>query len=90
MGDCFEETGKERLPVVFSVTIVGDSGRTLSGQTIDAVFISVKHAKPFIVGINCVSGAAQMKHFYKSLVDLDPGLCHVYPNAGLPKRDGRL
>nr|UKS50372.1 B12-dependent methionine synthase [Margalefidinium polykrikoides] len=84
----FLETGKERLPVTLSATIVDNSGRTLSGQTIEGFFISVKHAKPFTVGINCALGAAQMKGFYKKLTDLCPGWCHVYPNAGLPNAMG--
>eukprot|EP00421_Protoceratium_reticulatum_P068433 CAMPEP_0168418658 /NCGR_PEP_ID=MMETSP0228-20121227/31875_1 /TAXON_ID=133427 /ORGANISM="Protoceratium reticulatum, Strain CCCM 535 (=CCMP 1889)" /LENGTH=67 /DNA_ID=CAMNT_0008432533 /DNA_START=1 /DNA_END=200 /DNA_ORIENTATION=- len=67
---------------MISATIVDNSGRTLSGQTIEAFFISIKHAKAFTVGINCALGAAQMKKFYKQLTDLNPGWCHVYPNAG--------
>merc|ERR1740138_1591952 len=88
VDEYFEQSGKERLPVMISATIVDNSGRTLSGQTIEAFFISIKHAKPYTVGINCALGAAQMKHFYKSLVDLNPGWCHVYPNAGLPNAMG--
>jgi len=67
---------------------VDNSGRTLSGQTIEAFYISVKHAKAFTVGINCALGAAQMKHFYKQLSDMNEGWCHVYPNAGLPNAMG--
>mmetsp|Transcript_69181 Transcript_69181/g.156889 ORF Transcript_69181/g.156889 Transcript_69181/m.156889 type:complete len:1274 (+) Transcript_69181:67-3888(+) len=88
VDEYFDQTKKERLPVMISATIVDNSGRTLSGQTIEAFFISIKHAKAFTVGINCALGAAQMKHFYKSLVDLNPGWCHVYPNAGLPNAMG--
>jgi len=84
----FSKVGKPRLPVLLSATIVDNSGRTLSGQTIEAFFISVKHARPYTVGINCALGAAQMKKFYKSLTDLNPGWCHVYPNAGLPNAMG--
>merc|ERR1719394_1724827 len=88
VDEYFLETGKERLPVMLSATIVDNSGRTLSGQTIEAFFVSIKHAKAFTVGINCALGAAQMKHFYKMLVDMNPGWCHVYPNAGLPNAMG--
>merc|ERR1719478_1975056 len=88
VDEYFERNKKERLPVMLSATIVDNSGRTLSGQTIEAFFVSVKHAKPFTVGINCALGAAQMKRFYKSLSDLNPGWCHVYANAGLPNAFG--
>merc|ERR550514_1489449 len=88
VDEYFEETGKERLPLMISATIVDNSGRTLSGQTIEAFFVSVKHANAFTVGINCALGAAQMKKFYKMLTDMNPGWCHVYPNAGLPNAVG--
>jgi len=67
---------------------VDNSGRTLSGQTIEAFYISVKHAKAFTVGINCALGAANMKQFYQKLSDMNEGWCHVYPNAGLPNAMG--
>ena len=73
---------------MLSATIVDNSGRTLSGQTIEAFYVSVKHARAFTVGINCALGAAQMKGFYKKLVDMNAGWCHVYPNAGLPNAMG--
>merc|ERR1719421_2323892 len=88
VDEYFERTGKTRLPVMISATIVDNSGRTLSGQTIEAFFVSVQHAKPLTVGINCALGAGQMKKFYKMLSDLNPGWCHVYPNAGLPNAMG--
>ena len=84
----FIESKKERLPVMLSATIVDNSGRTLSGQTIEAFYVSVKHAQPFTVGINCALGAAQMKGFYKKLCDMNSAWCHVYPNAGLPNAMG--
>merc|ERR1719230_2325165 len=80
--------GKVRLPLMISATIVDNSGRTLSGQTIEAFFVSIKHSKPLTVGINCALGAGQMKQFYKRLTDLCPYYCHVYPNAGLPNAMG--
>ena len=73
---------------MLGATIVDNSGRMLSGQTIEAFYVSVKHARAFTVGINCALGAAQMKGFYKKLVDMDAGWCHVYPNAGLPNAMG--
>jgi len=84
----FLETGKERLPVMLSATIVDNSGRTLSGQTVEAFYVSVKHANAFTVGINCALGAAQMKGFYNALANLNQSWCHVYPNAGLPNAMG--
>jgi len=88
VDEYFLQSKKERLPVMISATIVDNSGRTLSGQTIEAFFVSIKHAKAFTVGINCALGAAQMKKFYKMLVDMNMGWCHVYPNAGLPNAMG--
>ncbi|CAK0906682.1 unnamed protein product, partial [Prorocentrum cordatum] len=88
VDEYFLESGKERLPVMLSATIVDNSGRTLSGQTIEAFYVSVKHAKAFTVGINCALGAAQMKKFYNMLTDMNTGWCHVYPNAGLPNAMG--
>merc|ERR1719394_1811238 len=88
VDEYFDETKKERLPVMLSATIVDNSGRTLSGQTIEAFYISVKHARAFTVGINCALGAAQMKKFYQMLTDMNTGWCHVYPNAGLPNAMG--
>ncbi|CAE7576078.1 metH [Symbiodinium sp. CCMP2592] len=84
----FIESKKERLPVMLSATIVDKSGRTLSGQTIEAFCVSVKHAQPFTVGINCALGAAQMKGFYKKLYGMNSAWCHVHPNAGLPNAMG--
>ena len=74
--------------MMISATIVDNSGRTLSGQTIEAFFVSIKHAKVVTVGINCALGAAQMKGFYKMLTDINPGCSHVCPNAGLPNAMG--
>merc|ERR1719421_351954 len=88
VDEYFERTGKTRLPVMISATIVDNSGRTLSGQTIEAFYVSVQHAKPLTVGINCALGAGNMKPFYQKLSDLNPGWCHVYPNAGLPNAMG--
>merc|ERR1719386_340066 len=73
---------------MISATIIDNSRRNLSGQTIEAFFVSIKHAKAFTVGINCALGAGQMKGFYKGLSDINPGWCHVYPNAGLPNAMG--
>ena len=87
-----DEVFKEKniiLPVMLSVTIIDKSGRTLSGQTIDAFWTSVKHARPLTVGMNCSLGAAEMRPF---LADLSSAASdtyvHCYPNAGLPNAFG--
>jgi 5-methyltetrahydrofolate--homocysteine methyltransferase len=79
----FEEK-KQRLPLMISVTIVDKSGRTLSGQTIDAFWYSVAHAKPISVGINCSLGATDMRPYVESLSQIANTYISCYPNAGLP------
>ena len=81
--DLFEERN-ERIPVILSVTITDQSGRTLSGQTVEAFWNSVRHAKPFCVGLNCALGADLMKPFLQELSRVADTYVHVYPNAGLP------
>jgi 5-methyltetrahydrofolate--homocysteine methyltransferase len=79
----FAERG-QRLPIMISVTIVDKSGRTLSGQTIDAFWHSVAHAKPLSVGINCALGATDMRPYVEGLAQIAPTYISCYPNAGLP------
>ena len=81
--DLFDERG-ERVPVILSVTITDQSGRTLSGQTVEAFWNSVRHADPFCVGLNCALGADLMKPFLEELSRVADTFVHVYPNAGLP------
>jgi 5-methyltetrahydrofolate--homocysteine methyltransferase len=81
--EVFEEKGI-RLPIMLSVTIVDQSGRTLSGQTIDAFWTSVAHARPLSVGINCSLGADQMRPFLSELANVATCFVSCYPNAGLP------
>ena len=73
---------------MISVTITDRSGRTLSGQTLDAFWSSIAHAKPFSVGINCALGARDMRPYIEELAHV--ATCHVscYPNAGLPNAFG--
>ncbi len=87
MEQVFEERG-ERLPVMLSVTITDRSGRTLSGQTLEAFWASVAHAKPLSVGINCALGAEEMRPYMAELSRLAPILTSCYPNAGLPNAFG--
>ncbi len=79
---------EEELPLMISATITDQSGRTLSGQTIEAFWVSVAHAKPLTVGINCALGAAQMRPFLTDLANAADTFVHVYPNAGLPNAFG--
>ncbi|MGB5810731.1 MAG: methionine synthase [Polyangiales bacterium] len=77
-----------RLPIVISVTIVDRSGRNLSGQTVEAFYLSIEHAKPLAVGINCSLGAQEMRPFLKDLAAVADCYVHCYPNAGLPNAFG--
>ncbi|MCB9596499.1 MAG: methionine synthase [Sandaracinaceae bacterium] len=76
------------LPLMISVTITDRSGRTLSGQTVEAFWISVAHAKPMTVGINCALGAVEMRPFLSDLAQIAETRISVYPNAGLPNAFG--
>ncbi|MDH4281706.1 MAG: methionine synthase, partial [Myxococcales bacterium] len=87
IDDVFDEKGV-RLPIVISVTIVDKSGRTLSGQTVEAFYISIEYARPLAVGINCSLGAAEMRPFLKELAEIADCYVHCYPNAGLPNAFG--
>ena len=77
----------ERLPVMISGTITDASGRILSGQTVEAFWNSVRHAKPLAVGLNCALGAALMRPYIEELAKLADCFVSVYPNAGLAKSD---
>ncbi|MCB0704451.1 MAG: methionine synthase [Saprospiraceae bacterium] len=77
-----------RLPVMISGTITDASGRTLSGQTVEAFFISIRHANPFAVGLNCALGAKEMRPFLADLARIADCRISAYPNAGLPNEFG--
>nr|WP_030484323.1 methionine synthase [Nocardioides aequoreus] len=83
----FEEHGR-RWPVVISGTITDASGRTLSGQTTEAFWHSVRHAKPLLVGLNCALGAKEMRPFLADLARIADTFVSAYPNAGLPNAFG--
>jgi 5-methyltetrahydrofolate--homocysteine methyltransferase len=85
--DVMEAKGID-LPLFISVTITDRSGRTLSGQTIDAFWVSVTHAQPFAVGLNCALGARDMRAYLAELAELVPCWVTCYPNAGLPNAFG--
>ena len=83
----FEERGI-RLPIFVSVTITDQSGRTLSGQTLDAFLTSISHASLTAIGINCSFGPQQMSPYVEELARLSPLPIFSYPNAGLPNEFG--
>jgi len=85
--EVFEEQGA-RLPVMMSCTVTDMSGRNLSGQTIEAFWYSIRHIKPFSVGLNCAFGAEHLRpHAVTIAAIADTRVC-VYPNAGLPNEMG--
>ncbi len=77
-----------QLPLWISVTIVDLSGRTLSGQTIDAFWTAIEHAEPLIVGVNCSLGAREMRPYVAELSRIANCLTSAHPNAGLPNAFG--
>jgi 5-methyltetrahydrofolate--homocysteine methyltransferase len=87
IDDVFEEKGV-RLPLMISVTITDRSGRTLSGQTLDAFYTSVRHAQPFSIGLNCALGAREMRPHLAELARIAETYVTCYPNAGLPNAFG--
>ena len=80
----FNENNSVELPIMISVTITDNSGRTLSGQTLKAFWNSVRHANPLSIGINCAFGAEQMRPYIKELSEIADCFVSCYPNAGLP------
>lgn len=85
--DAFEKLGRE-VPILISVTITDKSGRTLSGQTVEAFCLSVRHAKPLSLGINCALGADEMAPYIAEIARLSETYVSCYPNAGLPNALG--
>lgn len=85
--DAREATGVD-LPIILSVTITDKSGRTLSGQTVEAFWASVEHAKPLAVGVNCALGAKDMRPYVAKLAEIADTYVSCYPNAGLPNAFG--
>ena len=82
------DDGLEPLPIWISGTITDRSGRTLSGQTVEAFWNSVRHARPFAVGLNCALGAELMRPHIAELSRVADTLVSAYPNAGLPNAFG--
>lgn len=77
-----------KWPLMISGTITDASGRTLSGQTLEAFNLAVKHANPIVIGLNCSLGAEQLAPYVEELSSLGDGFVSVHPNAGLPNEFG--
>ncbi len=84
----FRDTKKQPLPIMISGTITDASGRTLSGQTLEAFYTSIAHARPLSVGLNCALGAAEMRPHIAELSKIASCYTSAYPNAGLPNSMG--
>ena len=84
----FRDVQKESLPIMISGTITDASGRTLSGQTLEAFYNSVAHAKPLSIGLNCALGAKEMRPHIEELSQIASCYVSAYPNAGLPNAMG--
>ena len=82
--DAYFEERALKLPIIVSGTITDASGRTLSGQTTEAFWNSVRHARPLAVGLNCALGAAMMRPYIEELARVADAFVSCYPNAGLP------
>src|SRR5712691_7519799 len=83
IAEVFEATGK-KVPLIISGTITDRSGRTLSGQTVEAFLTAIAHARPLAVGLNCSLGPDEMEPFVDELARVAPFYTSAYPNAGLP------
>ena len=84
----FRNSDQPELPVMISGTITDASGRTLSGQTLEAFYVSVMHARPLSIGLNCALGAAEMRPHIEELSQIAACYTSAYPNAGLPNAMG--
>ena len=84
----FQQNNLPELPIMISGTITDASGRTLSGQTLQAFYVSVMHANPLSVGLNCALGAAEMRPHIEELSEIASCFTSAYPNAGLPNAFG--
>ncbi len=87
VDEYFESNGL-RLPVIISGTITDLSGRTLSGQTVEAFWNSVRHARPLAVGLNCALGAKELRQYIDELSQVADTFVSCHPNAGLPNEFG--
>ena len=86
--DFFRKNNIPELPIMISGTITDASGRTLSGQTLEAFYISLIHANPLSIGLNCALGASEMRPHIEELSSIAKCFTSAYPNAGLPNAFG--
>ena len=84
----FRDARQKELPIMISGTITDASGRTLSGQTLEAFYTSVVHARPLSIGLNCALGAKEMRAHIEELSQISSYFVSAYPNAGLPNAMG--
>jgi 5-methyltetrahydrofolate--homocysteine methyltransferase len=84
----FRDINQPELPIMISGTITDASGRTLSGQTLEAFYTSIRHARPLSVGLNCALGAQEMRAHIEELSHICECYTSAYPNAGLPNAMG--
>ena len=83
INDALEKTGRS-VPLMISGTVIDKSGRNLSGQTVEAFLISIAHAQPLVLGLNCSLGPDEMEPFIEEVSRIAPFYVGAYPNAGLP------
>src|SRR5438045_9732545 len=83
IAEAFQKNARN-VPLIVSGTITDRSGRTLSGQTLEAFLTSIAHANPMMVGLNCALGPDEMNSFIEELARVAPTFLSAYPNAGLP------
>src|SRR3954471_6590791 len=83
IADLFQRRGS-KVPLLISGTVTDRSGRTLSGQTVEAFLTSIDHAQPLLVGLNCALGPDEMEPYIEELARIAPTYVSAYPNAGLP------
>jgi 5-methyltetrahydrofolate--homocysteine methyltransferase len=83
IAELFERLGR-KVPLLISGTVTDRSGRTLSGQTVEAFLTSIAHAQPLVVGLNCALGPDEMEPYIEELSRIAPTYLSAYPNAGLP------
>src|SRR6056297_1346801 len=86
--DSLKDEGLDVPPLMISGTITDRSGRTLTGQTPEAFWVSVSHARPFSIGLNCALGAGEMRQHVRTLSEVADTRVSAYPNAGLPNEMG--
>ena len=81
-------TGNKRLPIMISGTITDQSGRTLTGQTTEAFYNSLRHARPISIGLNCALGPFELRQYVEEMSRISETHCSAHPNAGLPNAMG--